>query len=159
MPDHPRRLVRHGMTLFLVGLLTGLAVQSMTNPRAGLAAHLEAVLNGIFLIVVGLAWRELALGARAARVTYGLLVFGTWANWATTTASAILGSSKGTPIAGAGFEASPLAENAVLAMLVLVSAAMIGACGTMAIRLWRARGPSVEANGKLALERDGRATK
>lgn len=139
MQDHARRLVRQGMTLFLFGLLTGLAVQSMANPRAGLAGHLEGVMNGIFLIVVGLAWKELALGERAARITYVLLVFGTWANWATTTATGILGTSKGTPIAGAGHSGTPLMENAVLGMLVLVAVSMVGACGTMAFRLWRQR--------------------
>ncbi|HET9681145.1 MAG TPA: formyltransferase family protein [Candidatus Limnocylindrales bacterium] len=101
MQDQGRRLVRQGMTLFLVGLLTGLAVQAMVNPRAGLAGHLEGVMNGIFLIVVGLAWKELGLGERAARITYALLVFGTWANWGTTTSIGILGTSRATPIAGA----------------------------------------------------------
>ncbi|BDG04174.1 hypothetical protein [Anaeromyxobacter oryzae] len=137
MRDHARSLVRLGMTLFLVGLLTGLAIQPMVNPRAGLAAHLEGVLNGIFVIVVGLAWKELGLGERAARITFALLVFGTWANWATTTAIGILGTSKATPIAGAGHSGTPLAENAVLAMLALVTVAMVAACGTMAFRLWR----------------------
>jgi hydroxylaminobenzene mutase len=127
------------MTLFVLGLLTGLAVQEMANPRAGLAAHLEGVMNGIFLMVVGLAWKELALGERGARVVFWLLVFGTWANWATTAASAILGTSKTTPIAGAGHSGSPLAENAVTALLVLVAVAMIAACGAMAWRLWRPR--------------------
>jgi hydroxylaminobenzene mutase len=127
------------MTLFLVGLLTGLVVQSMANPRAGLAGHLEGVMNGIFLIVVGLAWKELGLGERVARITYVLLVFGTWANWATTTATAVLGTSQATPLAGAGHAGSPLAENAVMGMLVLVALAMVAACGTMAFRLWRQR--------------------
>ena len=139
MQDYARRLVRLGMTLFLLGLLTGLAVELMVNPRAGLAAHLEGVMNGIFLIVVGLAWKELGLGERTARVTYVLLVFGTWTNWVTTTAIGILGTSKGTPIAGAGHSASPLAENAVMGMLVLVALSMVAACGTMAVRLWRQR--------------------
>jgi (hydroxyamino)benzene mutase len=137
--DYARRLVRLGMSLFLLGLLTGLAVESMVNPRAGLAGHLEGVMNGIFLIVVGLAWKELGLSARTARITYVLLVFGTWANWATSTAIGILGTSKATPIAGAGHSGSPLAENAVMGMLVLVALSMVAACGTMAFRLWRQR--------------------
>ena len=139
MQDYTRRLVRLGMTLFLLGLLTGLAVGSMSNPRAGLAGHLEGVMNGIFLVVVGLAWKDLGLGVRAARITYVLLVFGTWANWATTTATGLLGTSKATPIAGAGHSGSPLAEMAVMGMLVLVALSMVTACGTIAFRLWRRR--------------------
>lgn len=139
MHGYARRLERHGMSLFFAGLLTGLAVQSMKNPRAGLAAHLEGVMNGMFLDVVGLAWKDIGLGKRAERVTYPLLVFGTWANWATTTATGILGTSKATPIAGAGHSASPAAERAVTGMLVLVAASMLAACGTITFRLWRRR--------------------
>ncbi len=137
---HSRSLLRLGITLFLLGLLTGLFVQQMSNPRAGLAAHLEGVLNGMFLMIAGLAWKELALGPRAARVTYSLLAFGSYANWATTTTTALLGTSKATPIAGLGFSAGPVAETAVLAMLVLVSIAMVVASGTIAYRLWRPAG-------------------
>ena len=45
-----RQLMWHGMFLFLLGLLTGLAEQQFTNMRMGLAAHLEGVINGIFLV-------------------------------------------------------------------------------------------------------------
>jgi hydroxylaminobenzene mutase len=41
------------MLLFLLGLLTGFAVQRFTNPRMGLAAHLEGVMNGTFLLALG----------------------------------------------------------------------------------------------------------
>jgi len=135
--SHARSLLRLGVTLFLLGLLTGLAVQGMKNPRAGLSAHLEGLMNGMFLMIAGLAWKDLALGPRAARITYGLLVFGTFANWATTTATALLGTSRATPIAGAGHAADETVESVVLGMLVLVSLAMIGAAGTIAVRLWR----------------------
>ena len=37
------------MALFLAGLLTGLVEQEFANPRMGLAAHLEGVMNGAFL--------------------------------------------------------------------------------------------------------------
>jgi hydroxylaminobenzene mutase len=77
MRNHSGRLVRQGITLFLVGLLTGLLVQAMVNPRAGLSGHLEGVMNGTFLIAVGAAWRQLRLGDRAASAVYALLVFGT----------------------------------------------------------------------------------
>jgi membrane associated rhomboid family serine protease len=42
------------LLLFLLGLVTGFIVPVMANPRAGLAAHLEGVINGMFLVVVGL---------------------------------------------------------------------------------------------------------
>jgi hydroxylaminobenzene mutase len=137
--DLRRRLLRHGLLLFLVGLVTGLVVPAMTNPRAGLAAHLEGVMNGMFLVVVGLAWPELRLSERAGRLVAGLLLLGTWANWGATTASAVLGTSKGTPMAGAGFAAAPLVENAVYATLAVVALTMVGGSVGLVIGAWRRR--------------------
>jgi hydroxylaminobenzene mutase len=50
-----RRLMWHGMFLFLLGLLTGFAETKFANVRMGLAAHLEGVMNGIFLLALGAA--------------------------------------------------------------------------------------------------------
>lgn len=41
------------MCLFLPGLLTGFFESRFTNMRMGLAAHLEGVMNGIFLVALG----------------------------------------------------------------------------------------------------------
>jgi hydroxylaminobenzene mutase len=43
----------HGMFLFLLGLVTGMLETRFTNMRMGLSAHLEGVMNGIFLVVLG----------------------------------------------------------------------------------------------------------
>ncbi len=43
------------MFLFLIGLLTGFVEPQFTNVRMGLAAHLEGVMNGIFLVALGAA--------------------------------------------------------------------------------------------------------
>lgn len=147
--DLRRRFLRHGLLLFLLGLATGLVVPAMTNPRAGLAAHLEGVMNGMFLVVVGLVWPELRLSERAGRVLSWLLLFGTYANWATTTATGVLGTSKGTPIAGAGFGAAPLAESLVYGALVLVGLTMLAAGFGLVVGAWRTRTPS--SSGRAAL--------
>ncbi|HXX30125.1 MAG TPA: hypothetical protein VEJ89_05355 [Myxococcaceae bacterium] len=135
--DIRRRLLRAGLLLFLLGLISGFLVPAMLNPRAGLAAHLEGVMNGTFLVVVGLAWPELRLSERAGRVVCALLLFGTYANWVATTVSAVLGTSKGTPIAGAGFRAAPVAETLVFATLVLVGLSMAAACLGLVVGAWR----------------------
>jgi hydroxylaminobenzene mutase len=133
-----RRLVRHGLLLFLLGLITGFAIPGMSNPRAGLAGHMEGVMNGMFLVVVGLAWSELRLPGRTGRVVSWLLLFGTYANWGATTASGILGTSKGTPIAGAGFHATAIAEHGVYGLLVLVGLTMTVSCLGLVVGAWRA---------------------
>ena len=135
--DLRRRLLRHGFLLFLLGLVTGFIVPAMANPRAGLAGHLEGLMNGMFLAIVGLAWPELRLSDRVGRVVAGLLLFGTYANWIATTASGVLGTSKGTPIAGAGFHAGAMAENAVYATLALIGLTMVAACLGLVVGAWR----------------------
>jgi hydroxylaminobenzene mutase len=135
--DAKRGLVRHGLTLFLAGLITGFAVPLTANPRAGLAGHLEGVMNGTFLLALGCAWSELRLGALASRAVYGLVLFGAWANWVGTTLSAVFGTSKATPIAGAGHAGTLLQENLVLGILVSVGLSMVTAIAMAAWRLWR----------------------
>ena len=50
MEDSKRRLIWHGMFLSLLGLLTGFVELNFANVRMGLAAHLEGVMNGTFLV-------------------------------------------------------------------------------------------------------------
>ena len=54
-----RRLKMLGLFLFLLGLVTGLVIMEFKNVRMGLAAHMEGVTNGTFLVVAGFVWNEL----------------------------------------------------------------------------------------------------
>jgi hydroxylaminobenzene mutase len=120
-----RRLKMLGMVLFLLGLLTGLAVMNTKNPRMGLSAHLEGVMNGTFLVVAGFLWSELKLSSGLKKVLFWALVYGTYVNWLSTLLAAVLGTSKTTPIAGAGFAGSELHETIVTAGLVSIALAMV----------------------------------
>jgi len=62
-PINDRRLMWHGMFLFLLGLVTGLLEQRFRNMRMGLSAHLEGLMNGTFLIA---SRRKLEHGQTAA---------------------------------------------------------------------------------------------
>ena len=64
MKANNRRLMWHGMFLFLLGLITGLVEQRFTNIRMGLSAHLEGVMNGIFLVALGAIWNRVRLPRR-----------------------------------------------------------------------------------------------
>ena len=122
-----RRLLWHGMALFLIGLFTGLAEQHFANVRMALAAHLEGVMNGTFLIAVGAIWSELRLSSRANAVAYWALLGGTYGNWAVTTIAAILGTAALSPITGAGHGAAQWQEVLVTAGFVLIGLAIISA--------------------------------
>lgn len=120
MSGRRRRLLWHGMFLFLLGLFTGLAETQFTNPRMGLAAHLEGIMNGLLLMVVGAIWSEVHLSPRRQDGAYWLLLYGTYANWAVTTLAAVFGTSSQTPIAGSGYEAQTWQEGLVTAGFVSV---------------------------------------
>src|SRR6476661_4467915 len=102
MDDSRRRLIWHGMFLFLLGLLTGFVETKFTNPRMGLAAHLEGVMNGTFLIALGAVWMEVRLPLKLRAAAYWTALYGAYANWATTAFAAVLGAAALSPITGAG---------------------------------------------------------
>lgn len=68
--DYAQRMMFHGIVVFLLGLLSGLLLffGGMRNPQVGMITHLEGVLNGIFLVVLGLIWHRMRLGPAAERV-------------------------------------------------------------------------------------------
>ena len=119
--DRGRKLLWHGIALFLLGLLTGLAQQALRNPRMGLAAHLEGVMNGTFLLALGAAWPKVRLSDRLNTAAYWTVLGGAYGNWATTLLAAALGTAAMTPIASAGFGAGQWQE-----MLVTVGFAAVG---------------------------------
>ncbi|MBK7434185.1 MAG: hydrogenase [Chitinophagaceae bacterium] len=120
-----RRLKMLGLFLFLLGLVTGLVIMEFKNVRMGLAAHMEGVTNGTFLVVAGFVWNELKLSAWLKKVLYWTLLYGTIMNWFFTLLSAMLGTSRVTPIGGAGFTGSEWQENLVTAGLVGVGLTMV----------------------------------
>lgn len=121
----PRRLKFLGMFLFLLGLITGLALMNFTNPRMALSAHLEGIMNGLFLIAAGFLWNELKLSTGLMKAAYWLLLYGTFANWSFTFLSALLGTSKITPIAGAGHAGTATQEAILTAGFTSVGISMV----------------------------------
>jgi len=106
MDDYKRRLCWHGMFLFLLGLLTGFVELKFANPRMGLAAHLEGVMNGIFLLALGAAWGQINLSKRLRAAAYWAMLYGTYMNWVMTTLAAILGTVALSPITAAGLKSA-----------------------------------------------------
>lgn len=134
--DRARRLCWHGVLLFLLGLVTGLVVQKFENPRMGLAAHLEGLMNGTFLLALGAAWHRVRLSPRAAAAAFGAVLYGAYANWVATTTAAALGTAAMTPIASGLHKATPWQELAVGFGFGSVAVAMLFATGLV---LWGLR--------------------
>src|SRR6476661_1299835 len=123
--DHRRRLLFHGMSLFLIGLFTGLVEQHFANVRMALAAHLEGVMNGTFLLAVGAIWNEVRLSPRTKTAAYWTLLIGTYGNWIVTTLAAVLGTAALSPITAVGHEAEPWKEAMITAGFVFIGLAII----------------------------------
>ncbi len=130
-----RRLKMLGMFLFLLGLITGFATANMKNPRMGLAAHLEGIMNGIFLIAAGLIWNDLKLLDGMKTAAYRTLIYGTFVNWFITLIAACSGAYAMSPVTGHGFLATPLMENMVNAGFISVGLTMVFSVAAMAYGL------------------------
>jgi hydroxylaminobenzene mutase len=126
-----RKLKMLGMLLFLLGLITGFATTNLKNPRMGLAAHLEGVMNGTFLIAAGLIWNELRLLSKLKRAAYWTLIYGTFANWLITLLAAYLGAYAMSPVTGHGFTATPQQENFVNGGFITVGLTIVFSVAVM----------------------------
>jgi (hydroxyamino)benzene mutase len=125
MEDKKRQLLWHGMFLFLIGLITGFVEQEFTNPRMGLAAHLEGLMNGTFLVALGAIWAGIRLSARLKAATYWSALYGTYGNWVITSLAAIFGTAAMTPISSAGHHGRPWQEQIVTVGFASVGIAIV----------------------------------
>ena len=123
------RLLQFGTVLFLLGLLTGLVVPVAANPRMALAAHLEGLMNGVFLLVLGLMWPRLVLPARTITIAFWLAIYGSLANWLATLLAAVWPAGNALmPLAGGGHTGTDFQETILKVLLVSLSVVMIALC-------------------------------
>ncbi|BBY22558.1 hydrogenase [Mycobacterium stomatepiae] len=119
-----------GLVLFLLGLLTGFAIPALKNPRMALASHLEAVLNGMFLVVLGLLWPHIHLPDALGVTAVALIVYAAYANWVASLLAAAWGAGrKLAPIATGDHRASAVKERIVSFLLVSLSVAIVAGIG------------------------------
>jgi hydroxylaminobenzene mutase len=127
----------HGMFLFLIGLLTGFGEQHFANMRMGLAAHLEGVMNGTFLVALGAIWTEVKLPPAAKAIAYWTALYGTYVNWRITTLAAVFGTAALSPITAAGHSGQPWQESLVAAGFMSVGIVIVA---LSVLVLWGLRG-------------------
>jgi (hydroxyamino)benzene mutase len=133
-----RWLLRYGIVLFILGLATGRLVQLLPLPRMGLSSHLEGLMNGTFLVVLGLIWPHLQLHALLLRAAYWLALVGAYLNWAVTLAAAAWGAGGTTmPLAAGDHLGTPDQELTLLIGLRALNVAMFVSCFLV---LWGLRG-------------------
>lgn len=120
-----RRLMFHGMCLFVLGLLTGFAEQRFANVRMGLAAHLEGLMNGTFLIALGAIWIHVRLSRVAKTIAFWSALFGAYVNWLITLLAAVFGTGALSPITAGGRIGQPWQESLVTIGFMSVGVAIV----------------------------------
>lgn len=121
------KLIFLGVLLFFLGLVAGLFIPMMANPRMGLSTHLEGIMNGLFLCVLGLIWNRLNLPDRWIYLGFWLALYGTFANFLAVLISAITGAGKLMPIAG-GKDGDPFIESIISTLLITLTVSMLTVC-------------------------------
>jgi (hydroxyamino)benzene mutase len=141
MQTDDRRLMWHGMFLFLLGLLTGFVEHSFTNVRMGLSAHLEGVMNGIFLVALGSIWSHVHLLQSVKTTAYWTALYGTYANWLVTSIAASFGTAANSPITSAGHSGKPWQESFIASGFLSVAIAIVT---TSILVLWGLRARALQ---------------
>lgn len=119
-------LFKLGLVLFLLGLLTGLAIPACKNPRMALSSHLEATLNGMFLALLGLLWPHIHLPNAWGVTAVSLIVYAAYANWLATLLAAAWGAGrKFAPIAAGDHATSAGKERIVDFLLVSLAVSIV----------------------------------
>lgn len=93
-----KRLAASGAILFAVGMVTGLwAAAVLTNkvtvgmPRLALAAHLNGLLGGLWLVAVAWTFEFLSYEAKGLRRLAFAVAIPAWANWLVTLIASFFG--------------------------------------------------------------------
>ncbi len=143
LSDRKRRLVWHGVLLVLFGLLTAVLIPLFTNSRMGLSAHLAGVQNGMLMMLLGFVWIDVKLSQRLATATFWLLLYSMYAIFGSLFLAATWGTSRSTPIAGAGHTGTEWQEMLVSLVIGSGSVAILIAVVLVLLGLGsRARGES-----------------
>jgi (hydroxyamino)benzene mutase len=123
------RLLQIGMFLFLGALFVGLAVPTFAVARLGLSAHLLGLMQGLFLMVLGLLWHRLTLPLGMLRGAFWLALYGCFAPMTANLLAATWAAGNTLlPLAAGQAHGSELQEGIIAAMLRTGGAALIVAC-------------------------------
>jgi hydroxylaminobenzene mutase len=136
MNSIPQQLLISGTVLFLISLLSGFAMPFLANPRMGVSAHVAGLESGMALWALGLMWHRVTLSAGTGRTAQIVAVAGLYAIFISLFLAALWGTSRATPIAGAGHQGSSSRETVVtvlltggsLASVVAVTLVLWGLC-------------------------------
>jgi hydroxylaminobenzene mutase len=97
----------------------------MLNQKMAVAAHVTGAMNALLLMALGLAWGMLTVSPPQAKLTRGAFLYAAYVNWGSSCLAAAWGTSRLTPVAGAGYAAAPWQEGVVQALQVSLAVAIL----------------------------------
>ena len=142
LPQHAHRLIQLGVALFLIGLLTGVAVPVMAFPRLGVSAHIVGLFGGLVLVVLGLLWPQLRLGPGTSRLGYSLALYSIYVGWLMPLLGGLWaagGTMFPTAIAAGSPRGTAFQEGVIATGLTTGAVALIALC---LLLLWGLRTPA-----------------
>jgi hydroxylaminobenzene mutase len=114
------------MLLFLIGLCIGLFVHLFAVPRLALSAHLLAITQGLFVMIIGLLWPKLGLTRAWSRVALVLPLYGCLAALSANLLGAAWGAGNSMlPFAAGPAHGSVLQETIIKICLRTAAASLI----------------------------------
>jgi len=141
--DQGHRLLQIGVAFLLFTSFEGFAVPYLAAPNVGRSVHTLSALSGVLLMVFGLIWPRLGLGAAAARIAFWFLIYSDLAIVAAFVMAAVWGAGNTVmPLAAAGARGTDLQEIAIT--IVAYSSAPTG-IASFALVLWGLRLPPSRA--------------
>jgi hydroxylaminobenzene mutase len=131
-----------GVSLFLFALLVGILVPRFAVPRLGLATHLLGIMQGLFLMVIGLLWPRLRLRPGLFLVAFWLTIFGCVAPLTANMLAAVWGAGNSLlPMAAGQAHGSAIQEGIIAVALRTGGASLIA---VSILVLWGLRQPPIE---------------
>jgi len=120
-----RNLIKHGLILILLSLLTGFIIPLAEAPRLALSAHTIGLISGILMLTLSAVWKYLVLSDLQKKAAYWGWVYSSYANWLAILFGATVGTGRMTPLASRGIEATDTAELFVAFLLISLSFAAL----------------------------------
>lgn len=134
------RLIQAGLALFLLWLIVGTLVQKFAIPRVALSVHLLGIVQGIFLMLLGILWPRITLSPGITALAFWLLLYGCVAAWAANAAAAAWGAGHALlPIAAGQTKGTELQETLIAFVLRSAAVSLIVAVILILFGLRRSR--------------------
>jgi (hydroxyamino)benzene mutase len=138
-------LLQLGVLLLLFGMLLGGLLGAnrgvFSSPLFGLSAHLITLLEGFFLLLIGLLWAKLKLTRTLSRIAFWTTLYSCLGGSLASVLAGIWGAGRAMPIAAQNATGAPEHEMFIQACFYTVAVTTIMALGFI---LWGLRAAAKE---------------